>query len=301
MKSKKENRMEATNLVICDWGSSHLRAYHVSSDGEILGKYESSRGVKSLSREESLYRDELNKALKALQVDTSSEIRISGMASSKHGWKEVDYCTTPVGKNELALNFKSLAGFKNGRIYGGAMHQCEDGSVDVMRGEEIQILGILEKFPDAGLLCLPGTHSKWVEVQDGKITAFKTYMTGDLFHSLCEESIFKGQITSRDFDEDGFIYGCRLALDGSDLQDLFKLRSAYVFSEISSDAFHSCLSGFLIMNELRSVAPKTEVHLCGSVLLEPLYVIALKEIGIECLAIDSEQATILGHLALLSS
>lgn len=300
MKSKKENSINAPNLVICDWGSSHLRAYHVSSGGEVLSKYESSRGVKSLSGKESLYRDELNKALKALQVDADSEIRISGMASSKNGWKEVDYSSTPVTENEFVSNFQPVEGFENARLYGGVKHVVEDGSIDVMRGEEIQIFGMLEEFPDARLLCLPGTHSKWVRVEDGKIAAFKTYMTGDLFHSLCEESIFKGQITSRDFNEDGFIYGCRLAQEGSDLQDLFKLRSAYVFSNISSEAFHSCLSGFLIMNELKSVAPQSEVHLCGSASLEPLYVRALKEIGIECLAIESEKATIRGHIALLS-
>ena len=304
MKSKKGNLGsqpdQQPSLVICDWGSSHLRTYLVDAEGSTLRRYESNRGVKSNAGNKSIYREELNKALEKLQVSTDSEIRISGMAGSKLGWEETDYSPTPVTKEEFASNYLPLSDFVNARLYGGVKHQNKDGSLDVMRGEEVQIFGIIAANPDARLICLPGTHSKWVTVENGKIMAFKTYMTGDLFHSLCEESIFKGQITSRTFNRDGFLHGCRLATEGNDLQDLFKLRSEYVFSKISSEAFHSCLSGFLIMNELKSANPQSKVSLCGSPSLIPLYAVALEEIGIQNLALDSETATISGHQSLIS-
>ena len=302
MKSKNEiSGSDASSLVICDWGSSHLRVFHVDHDGRILGKYESEEGVKSMAGDSSRYNGALAAAIGELQVGSEIEIRISGMAGSKLGWKETDYSVAPVSAHDFSSNFLPLENFTDARLFGGVMHEDKDGSVDVMRGEEVQVFGVLELYPDATKICLPGTHSKWVTVEDGQIVSFKTYMTGDLFHALCEESIFKTQIASREFDKESFLAGCRLAEEGNDLQDLFKLRSEFVFSQVSGEGFYSYLSGFLISNELQSAKPDCLVYLCGSASLTPMYALALEQIGIETLVIDSETATIRGHLALSSS
>ena len=300
MKSKNEDSGPRRALVICDWGSSHLRAYLVDADGGALRVYESARGVKAMAGDRSAYREELHAALGGLQVGADSEIRISGMAGSKLGWVETGYSPTPIAADAFSSNYRTLEEFPNARLFGGVKHQHGDGSLDVMRGEEVQVFGILDTDPCTGLICLPGTHSKWVGVEDGKIVSFKTYLTGDLFHSLCEESIFKEQIASREFDRASFLQGCRLALDGNDLQDLFRLRSDFVFSKISAEGFHSYLSGFLIANELRSANPQSRVYLCGSASLTPLYALALGQMGVETLAIESATATIRGHSALAS-
>ncbi len=287
-------------MVVCDWGSSQLRAYLVDSSGNTLRTYESNQGVKRIAGNKSGYAEEMHKMLKELQVAEDDEVRISGMAGSKLGWLETDYSSTPLTIDAYSSNFRPLPEFPKTRLLGGAKHQHTDGSLDIMRGEEVQVFGTMNAYPDVRLICLPGTHSKWVTVEEGKIVSFKTYMTGDLFHSLCEESIFREQITTREFNRESFLHGCQLAADGNDLQDLFKLRSDFVFSKVSAEGFYSYLSGFLISNELKSAKPVSRVHLCGSDSLMPLYAMALEKMNVETLAIDSKTATIRGHLALTS-
>src|SRR5206468_1917494 len=62
-----------------------------------------------------------------------------------------------------------------------------------MRGEETQILGMVaaaEGFAAASrLIILPGTHSKWAIVAKGRIEAFATFLTGELYAVLKEHSI----------------------------------------------------------------------------------------------------------------
>src|SRR3546814_16846949 len=61
-----------------------------------------------------------------------------------------------------------------------------------MRGEEVQIFGAIALTGvDEGLFCLPGTHSKWVEVKDGWIVGIQTYFTGELFDLLRRHSLLR--------------------------------------------------------------------------------------------------------------
>ena len=286
--------------VVCDWGSSHLRAYLVGADGSLLREYQSSQGAKSIAGNQSIYTKELRKALEELQAHAENKIYISGMAGSKLGWFETNYSSTPLTAADFQSNKKLIPGFEHCFLFGGVQHTDEDGSIDVMRGEEVQVFGVADQYPDARLVCLPGTHSKWVHVKDSQLLSFKTYMTGDLFYALSKESIFREQMTSKELHHDAFVSGCRLAQEGNNVQDLFKLRSSFVFSKVSSEEFYSYLSGFLIMNEILAVEPQHKVHLCGSAPLMSVYAIALDQLGVESLAIHSETATILGHSVTLA-
>lgn len=289
-------------MVVCDWGSSNLRAYRVAGDGKVQRRYQSACGSKALAGQAGAYAVELRQALSSLEVDEEARIGISGMAGSKLGWQEMPYHATPVSRAEFAAQSHTLADFPNARLYGGVSHDDGDGLPDVMRGEETQIFGALGQYPEATWFCLPGTHSKWVRVADGRIVAFRTFMTGDLFQALAENSIFKEQISSREFHPEGFAFGCELAGKGVDLDDLFKLRSAFVFSRISGESFHSALSGFLVAREIRAMnPPATTIHLCGSPALTTSYARAMTLLGVTSLVIDAESATIRGHLSLLRS
>ena len=287
------------DMLICDWGSTHLRAYRLGAKGEILARCESECGVKALAgKGADAFSAALSEAMESAGASTDCTVRISGMAGSKKGWVEVDYRPTPAGLEDMASNFISLPEFTDARLFGGLKHSNEDGSSDVMRGEEIQILGIIAKHQEARLICLPGTHSKWAHVSDGRITGFRTHMTGDLFHSLSKSSIFAEQVGSTEFHPEGFLQGCRMAQQGIGLDDLFRLRTAYVFGDIQEEAFHSCLSGFLIANETRTQAPAGEVFICGSNALTSCYALALEELSLSTTIIDSESATIQGHLSM---
>ena len=286
------------NMLICDWGSSRLRACVVGSRGEVLQSHESEQGIKAITGGEAAYREVLDGVLEQLSTSPDLPIRISGMAGSKKGWIETGYLPTPASREQISGNFVPLPGYPDARLYGGLVHEGESASRDVMRGEEIQVLGVLDLHPEARSICLPGTHSKWVTVENDAITAFKTYMTGDLFHSLCENSIFREQISNRDFHREGFLHGCRLANEGASLNDLFVLRTGFVFGGIPEEQFHSCLSGFLIANELRAAGAAGPIHLCGSEALTRSYALALEELTVQSNSINSRSATIRGHLSL---
>ena len=288
-------------MIVCDWGSSRLRAYRVEADGKVADRHESDQGVKALGGREEGFRGELDALRRRFGAGDEVPIRISGMAGARGGWVETDYAPVPAGVDSLVGNYVSLPGYADARLYGGLVFRREDGSVDVMRGEEVQVIGLLTERPDATLICLPGTHSKWVRVEGGRLTRIRTFMTGDLFHALGEHSIFAGQITSTAFSREGFEHGCDLAAEGAGLDDLFRLRTEFVFGRVGSDAFHSCLSGFLIANELRAARVVGMTDLCGAGPLTRLYALALEKAGISSRTVDAETATIRGHLELFRS
>ena len=286
--------------IICDWGSTRLRAYLVDAEGRVCNSQSSEMGVKAIAAGGGSFHEELGNVMERFRVEPDFSVSISGMAGAKNGWIETDYCDTPADAGKFSQNFVGLPGFANSRLFGGLKHTRSDGSVDVMRGEEIQVFGLLEAYPEADLICLPGTHSKWVAVKEGAIVSFKTYMTGDLFQSLIQCSIFASQVGSEEFDRDGFLHGCELARSGKTLNDLFTLRTEYVFSKVSDRSFHSCLSGFLITNEIiaENLPSAATVHLCGTGSLIDLYALALQPFSMESVRTDSETATIRGHLKL---
>lgn len=283
--------------IICDWGSSNLRAYFVKN-GTISETYESDLGLKKISGDKDQFTCELKRIITTFGCDTNCAIQLSGMVGSKNGYLDAGYAQTPINAADFSSHFIKVPNFENAIIYSGLKHCHEDTTMDVMRGEEVQIFGALAIDNEAKIICLPGTHSKWAQIKNQNIVAFKTTMTGDLFMALSQQSIFKEQITDKTFDEHSFVQGCKLAYEGNRLDDLFKLRSAYIFSKISSSGFHSYLSGFLIANEIRAHNIEGKVHLCASDTLLKPYSIALKLKGIESVLIKSDQATIKGHLKL---
>lgn len=300
MESKNEIPDSGERFVLCDWGSSHLRATLVTKKMVLYG-WRSDQGSKALAGRAEGYRAELSRFLDDIGGSPELEIRISGMAGSKVGWLETGYLPTPVGVADFKDHYWEIPEFPNLRLYGGVSHENPDGSMEVMRGEEFQIFGLLREFPDAKIVCLPGTHSKWVRIEEGKISSFQTVMTGDLFHALSEATIFREQITSKRFVESAFLAGCSLAMEGNDLNDLFKLRSAFVFSKVQGDEFHSYLSGFLIANEIRVAEPgEAIVYLCGSSHLVERYALVMEKMGVSSEMVDGENAAISGHRALLS-
>src|SRR5262249_39761769 len=119
---------------------------------------------------------------------------LCGMAGSRNGWKEAAYIPCPAGSDALRA---SLLRFHDGElavsIVPGGSCTNRLGAPDVMRGEETQIAGALALRPDLAegrhLLCLPGTHTKWAYVENGRLSDFLTAMTGELFALLRDHSM----------------------------------------------------------------------------------------------------------------
>lgn len=204
---------------------------------------------------------------------------MSGMVGSKQGWLEAPYCTCPAGFTEVAAN---LTWVEPARIAIVSGLCCEnDGIPDVMRGEETQIFGALQLLGrQEALVVLPGTHSKWVRVQAGRIQSFATFMTGEFFALLRQHSILSRTLPASDgvFDSEAFAQGVTLALrSNSLLHTAFSTRTLSLFDRLPVAALPSYLSGLVIGEELRAqkLQTNTEVVIIGSASLTQRYQNAL--------------------------
>lgn len=283
--------------VLADWGTTNLRGWRVDDQGVVVSRYQSDMGLlKSVDVGFAKVFDELVQSLGA-QADTPA--LIAGMVGSSIGWHEVPYTPTPANAQAIAANALLIPDRANTWIIGGVNHQGDNGP-EVMRGEEVQALGILQQHPDARWLCLPGTHTKWVRLENGSIRAFTTYMTGELYRWVTRDSLIATQIQSDEFNADAFAKGQQLAQQHAALTSaLFQLRTRFLAGELRDDQVASAASGLLIQHELSAATRSLDapVYLCGAERVAQPYTQALQHCGIESHVIDPEQATIAGmHL-----
>ena len=292
-------------LIAIDWGTSSLRGARLDSNGQVLTSREFARGILTVppGQFEAVFQELFGDWM---QVPDALCL-ISGMAGSRQGWQEAPYCPCPAGFAELGQHFLWLQPDRIALVPGlscvgeNAMH-----TPDVMRGEEVQIFGALQLAGrDSATLVLPGTHSKWVQVQDGRVTHFQTFMTGEVFALMSQHSILSKTLDlNGTFDVAAFLQGLdQSQQSGSVLNKLFAVRTLGLFERLSAKALTSYLSGLLIGEELRSQnAPPTQgpVILIGSDALTLRYTLALQHLGISCQSRGAE-ATWAGLHALASN
>jgi 2-dehydro-3-deoxygalactonokinase len=185
---------------------------------------------------------------------------LAGMVGSRQGWAEAPYCPCPAGPADIA---RRLLWLESGclAIVPGLCTQA-DGVPDVLRGEEVQVVGALQVLDDpAGdhTLVLPGTHSKWVQVRGGQIAGFATHMTGEAYALLRQQSILARMLPADDgedaFDGAAFDDGvAQAARPGGLLHHVFSVRTLALFDRAGGAALASRLSGLLIGEELRAQA-----------------------------------------------
>jgi 2-dehydro-3-deoxygalactonokinase len=209
---------------------------------------------------------------------------MSGMVGSRQGWKEAPYVQCPAGFDEIAAELVEVR--QGVWIVPGLACRDSAGVPDVMRGEEVQVLGAGQD----GLICLPGTHSKWVEVKKGRIERFSTFMTGEVYAVLKQHSILGRMMAEERPDAGAFAEGVgRSGEAGGLLHHLFGVRTRGLMAELGAAASASYLSGILIGHELRSQDAK-QFHLLGAPALASLYQQAAAALGIETRTLDPDAA-----------
>jgi 2-dehydro-3-deoxygalactonokinase len=292
-------------VVAIDWGTSSLRGARLGVKGQLLESREFPRGILSVppGQFEAVFKELFGDWMK----DPDALCLISGMAGSRQGWQEAPYCPCPAGFAELGQHLKWL---EPGRIALVPSLRCmgEDAlrTPDVMRGEEVQIFGALHLAGrDSASLVLPGTHSKWVQVQGGRVTQFHTFMTGEVFALMSQHSILgKTLDMNGTFNESVFLEGVdQSQRSGSILHHLFAVRTLGLFERLSPAQLPSYLSGLLIGEELRAQAvstPAQPVILIGNKALTLRYTLALQHLGLACECHGAE-ATWAGLFALASA
>lgn len=288
-------------MIVADWGTTNLRVYACDDGGAILDRVESRQGIKSLGKDD--YPAALSRAVAQLKECRKVPVFVCGMAGSRNGWIETPYCQTPLDLEALASRLVPLPGSFDGYLLPGARTLLPDGTSDVMRGEEIQILGAVSRLDlRSGVLCLPGTHSKWVRLREGKIIDFATFMTGDIFQAL-SQTILACDAASPPHSE-AFTKGLQAARAGDFglLHRLFTARTRVLDGTLDAAHVSAYVSGLLVGHELAEAeawrAPGETVTIIGSESLCRRYSESLSFLGAQSVALDSSVATCSGVAAL---
>lgn len=278
--------LSARTLLAVDWGTSSLRGAWLDARGQTVEERSFARGILTVAPGE--FPSVLKSCFGDWMQGPDALCLMSGMVGSKQGWLEAPYCTCPADFKDVAAN---MAWVEPGHVAIVPGMSCEHNGLhdvsrlqripDVMRGEETQIFGALQLLGlQEALVVLPGTHSKWVRVQAGRIQSFSTFMTGEFFALLRQHSILSRTLPASDgeFDSEAFEQGVMLALrSNSLLHTAFSTRTLSLFDRLPAAVLPSYLSGLVIGEELRAQTLQTnaEVVIIGSASLTQRYQSAL--------------------------
>jgi 2-dehydro-3-deoxygalactonokinase len=287
----------ADGFIAVDWGTTNRRAYLMDGSGGHSDEFEDGQGIMSVPAG----------GFPAAVAEIRSRLGdrpllLGGMIGSNRGWVEAPYVPCPAGLDELADGLV-WAGERDAIVPGVSF--LGEGRADVMRGEEVQLLGAVASrlVPPNCLVCHPGTHNKWATLSAGRISSFRTVMTGELFNLLKAHSILS-ELLQADVEPDAaFRSGVRRALEYHDAQaELFTVRARVLLGQSPPEEAGSYASGLLIGSDIRiglSGNSAQRVVVMGRPELTELYAAALDEAGVEADELDGEACFLagIGHIA----
>lgn len=297
--------------IAVDWGTSNLRAWAMDAEGRALAETASPRGMGGLAPEDfgaalaGAVADWLPPAGLPGGLSDPVPTLICGMAGARAGWAEAPYAPVPCAPLDPAraitppgadprLDVRILPGLSQAR------------PADVMRGEETQIAGLIARRPRFdGVVCLPGTHTKWAHISAEEVVSFRSFMTGELYALLSTASILRHGMgedgapnevspdAAADFAE---------ALDAAmsrpeSVAGLFALRAEHLLNDLPPSRARARLSGMLIGMELAASRPwwlGREVALIGAPGPTAGYATALEAQGAYITRLDPTEAVLDG-------
>ncbi|NDW07566.1 2-dehydro-3-deoxygalactonokinase [Jiella pacifica] len=295
---------------LADWGTTSFRLWLVGEDGTVLGERRGGEGMATAAGEPGGFAGVLGRHLSALDAPADLPVVACGMVGAKQGWVEAPYVETPADPDTLAAGAVRVPGADRPVFILPGVCQRAEGRFDVMRGEETQILGLQasSRQGESGeLVCLPGTHSKWVMLEEGRLSGFATFVTGDLFAAIAGHTILRHSMTPGDerFDVPAFGRAVRTAFEhpAEFSSWLFAIRAGGLLSPDDAPHAASTLSGLLIGLELAGAATRFggldghTVRLVASGPLAERYRAAFTTLGLDAIEADGEAAVRRGLLA----
>lgn len=286
-------------FLSCDWGTTSFRLRLATvADGTIIADVTSAQGIALVhelwqqsnlpaEKRAAFYVDVIGAHIKQIEKEINQsldgvKVVISGMASSTIGIIDIPYAEAPLPVNASGMETRLIPAndtFPHDTLIISGIRTTDD----VMRGEETQLIGCIEsgRRVKNELFIFPGTHSKHIQVSGDRIIDFKTFMTGELFGLLVQNSILKGSVEQGIEDNmDSFIKGVNDALHPNLLHHIFKVRTNRLFDVYSKSENYGYLSGLLIGTELKDLIiddAETVNLVCGNN-LHRFYQTALQEL-----------------------
>ena len=282
----------ADGFIAVDWGTTNRRAYLIAPSGECVDEFEDGNGI--LSVPAGGFEAAVNEIRQRLG---DKPLLLAGMVGSNRGWLEAPYVACPAGLDDLVRGL-AWAGEREAIVPG--VSYIGQGRADVMRGEEVQLLGAVAAgtIPADGLVCHPGTHNKWAELADGKLVGFRTVMTGELFNLLKAHSILAELLQPDVEPDEAFRAGVNHGLGHDDVpSELFAVRARYLLDQAPKEKAASYASGLLIGADVRiglGESRPSQVVVMGRPELTELYAAALTEAGVSSLELDGERCFLAG-------
>jgi len=289
--------MSEAGYVAVDWGTSSFRLWLVDRAGNILGERRSHEGMMAAGKPG--FATVLQSHLEAVSAAPELPVIVCGMAGARGGWVEAGYVDTPARLASILKQAVTVPGQdRDIRILPG-IAQRDRKAPDVMRGEEAQLLGALGMdATDRAVVCMPGTHSKWVRANGSTVERFATFMTGELFDVVSRETILSHAVAGADEAEDidAFKSAVMAAFETPSFAAnlLFQVRSGQLLYGGKPSSAREKISGTLIGLELAAglagEAPGEGIILVASGRLQRLYQLAFDTVSVPVRSIGAEDA-----------
>lgn len=282
--------------IAVDWGTSNLRVWSMQGSA-MLQEAQSADGMGALERDG--FEPVLSALIAPFSLPAGRPIIACGMVGSRQGWVEAPYRTVP--STPLGVDFTvTECGTHPVHIISGLR---QNTPADVMRGEETQIAGFLALNPGwEGVICLPGTHTKWAEVSAGEVISFQTFMSGEMFALLSTQSVLRHSVTSDGWDADAFLMAVNDSMSKPErlAARLFSLRAGDLLDGADAATARAQLSGLLIGAELAAARPYwlgRQIAIIGAAAQSDVYATALKAQGVPATVTDTQRMTLAGLTA----
>lgn len=289
--------MARPDWIAVDWGTSRLRAWAMAADGAVLAEASSADGMGALNPDG--FEPALLRLVGGWLPESGAPVPViaCGMVGARQGWREAPYRPVPCVPLGGGMAVTTADPRLSVRILPGLSQTTPP---DVMRGEETQIAGLLSHMADFdGVICLPGTHTKWAEVSAGEVVSFQTFLTGEMFDLLTTRSVLRHSVGSGDLDRAAFAGAVTDAMTAPQklAARLFAIRAAGLLEGLPEAVARGRLSGLLIGLELAGAKPYwlgRNVAVIGAADLAGLYAEALKGAGVTVAVLEAASMTLAG-------
>ena len=295
--------MKKPAYIAIDWGSSRFRAYLLTQHMDIIESIDQPEGVKQHQYQDYTHicKQLLNNWSHVIQK-LQLPLFMAGMVGSNMGWHEVPYLPCPLSLSAISKQIVKRESPWNTNMYiipGVKLEQ--NRHMDIMRGEETLVIGALELM-QTEIYCLPGTHSKWIEIKNKELQRFTTIITGELYAILKDHSLLAQGLPTQRFNQQWFDEGIMemKEFDASLLINLFNVRAKRILNKLPKTSVLSYLSGLLIGAELSTMQQKLLINkskfigILAPPMLKQNYASACHLLGICAKVIDNEIAFIKG-------